>query len=379
MKKKAGTIVIISLIIALSLIYFFRGKRNHTVEEGERFIVKREDVTVHTAETGSLVPINAVETKSEQGGEVRKIFVQAGDIVSVGQVLATLRPESNQAKRVAEARAMIDSERLDWEEVKREAERNQSLFEKGFIARREWEASSKKAESAGIQYELAKKQLLLTLGGNKTLYAKYLKMNLSAESMEDFVVVSPVSGTVIEVNVSSGAMVSSGSSTVTGGTALMRISDLSKMWIKTKINEVGIGQIREKQLAEIRLDAIPNQVYQGTVVKISPKGEMVDNIVNYEVTLEIKNPDQRLMPSMTANVDIILQTEKAVLTLPHRAVTQLEGRKNVSVLTSSGKIESRNIEVGLQNETVVVIQKGVQEGDIVILPKKTDHKEGGRR
>ncbi len=350
MKKTTGKILILFCVLILfaALIYTFRGGGENIAEEGERTVVKRGDVISRATETGSLVPINAVEIKSEQGGEVRNIFVQAGDFVTVGQPLVTLRPESNQAKRVAEARAMVESERLNWEEAQRERQRVQSLFEKGFVARRELEGALKQEENSGIKYELAKKQLLLTLGGNKALYEKHLTMDLSAESMEDFVLLSPVTGTVIEVNVSGGEMVSSGMSTVTGGTVLMRIADLSKMWIKTKINEVGIGQIREKQSAEIRLDAIPNQVYQGTVVKISPKGEKVDNVVSYEVTLEIRNPDRRLMPSMTANVDIIIQSEKEVLYLPHIALTQFEGHDAVRVPAEGGGTQYKKVEVGLK-------------------------------
>jgi HlyD family secretion protein len=368
--KTAGKLLALGLILLFVFLYTTREKKKEAFEEGTRVTVQRGDFVARATETGSLVPIDAVEIKSEQGGEVKKIFVQAGDLVSVGQPLVKLRPESNQAKRVAEARAMIDSERLNWEEAQRENQRMQSLFEKGFVARRELESASKQAENSGIKYELAKKQLLLTLGGNKTLYKKYLKMDLSTESMEDFILFSPVAGTVIEVNVSNGTIVSSGTVTMNGGTALMRIADISQMWIKTKINEVEISRIRENQQAEIRLDAIPNQVYQGTVVKISPKGETVENVVSYEVILEIKNPDQRFMPSMTANIDIILETEKAALLLPQSALTTWEGGDAVRIPTAEGKTAFRRVTIGAQNETIVVIKKGVKEGETVLLHSK---------
>jgi HlyD family secretion protein len=191
--------------------------------------------------------------------------------------------------------------------------------------------------------------------------------------MDDFSVFSPISGTVIEVSVSEGQIVSSGMSTVTGGTTLMKISDLSKMWIKTKINEVNIGQIQEGQKSEIRLDAIPNQIYNGTVVKISPKGEKVDNVISYEVTIEIKNPDRRLMPSMTANVDITTAVEKNVLYLPQIALTQYEGADAV-ILPETGEKDKKEkyqrVRLGLKNETVAVILEGLSEGDRVLLPKK---------
>jgi HlyD family secretion protein len=379
MKKRILKIFgwMITLLIVSALAYTLRGRNRHVADEGERVVVKRGDVIVRATETGFLVPINAVEIKSEQAGEVQELVVQAGDLVQVGDRLAILRPESNQVKRVVEARAQVTQEQLNWEEAARTHERMAELFAKGFIARNEKEVAFKQEENARVRYELAKQQLLLTLGGNKALYEKYLKKNAVSEILAQFVILSPVVGTLIEVNVSEGEMVSSGMSTVTGGTTLMRISDLSRMWIKTKINEVSIGQVVAGQKASIRLDAIPGQVYAGTVVKISPKGEKVDNIVSYEVTLTIENPDQRLMPSMTANVDIITQVAEDVLYLPQNAVTQLHGNDVVQVpasLSSDKENPFKTVEVGLKNETVVVITRGLTEGEEVILPKPPEKK-----
>ncbi len=371
MKKQVGKVLVVCLILVLVavLLYKVRGPDRREQSEGAGVVVKRGDVIARATETGSVVPMSAVEIKSEQAGEVKKIFVQAGDRVVIGQPLATLRLESDQARRVAEARAKVTEEQLNWDEAQREYQRSNELFAKGFIARKELEAALKQEEKSKIQYELAKKQLLLTLGGNRTLYEKYLVTDFTTETVNDFSVLSPVSGTVIEVNTSEGEIVSSGMSNVTGGTPLMRISDLSKMWVKTKINEVNIGQIHEGQPAEIRLDAVQNHVYQGTVAKISPKGEKVDNVVSYEVTIGVTNPDARLMPFMTANVDIITRIEKDVLYLPQMALTRFEGHDAVRLPSIKGQDRFQPIEVGLKNETVAVITKGLAEGDRVLLPK----------
>jgi multidrug efflux pump subunit AcrA (membrane-fusion protein) len=368
MKKK---LIAISLLLFLVVLFYaFRKGRQTDIIKQDQMTVVRGDVIARATETGSLVPMNAVEIKSEQAGEVKKFFVQAGSRVTAGTLLATLQPESSQVQRVAEARARVSQGKLTWEDAQTEQERMTELFAKGFISQKELEGAKKQAENSKIQYDLAKKQLLLTLGGNKTLYESVLKMDLAMDAMGDFSVFSPISGTVLEMNVSEGQIVSSGMSAVTGGTTLMRISDLSKMWIKTKINEVNIGQIKERQKSEIRLDAIPNHVYQGTVVKISPKGERIDNVITYEVTIEIVNPDQRLMPSMTANVDIITAIEKNVLTLPLIALTKSEGNDAVLLPGTTAEKKYQRVEVGLKNETVAVITKGLSEGDKVLLPKK---------
>lgn len=369
MRKKAITLTLVILIM-IAGIATFRGKGRHAAADEEIVVVKRGDVVAKATETGSLEPTNIVEIKSEQSGEVRKLYVRSGDTVEAGQPLATIQQESNQARRVAEARAAIEQERLNLEEARREHNRMKELFEKGFVARKELENAEKLRENAQIRYDLAKRQLLLTLSGNKALYEKYLKRDLTSDEADEFTIYSPLPGTILELNVSVGEIVSSGTSTVTGGTTMMKIADLSKMWVKTKINEVNIGQVETGQPAEIRLDAVSNQVYRGRVVRISPKGEKNNNIVTYEVTIELDNSDQRLKPSMTANIDIITNIAKDVLYLPLIALNQSGGKAAVTLRLPSGEDQVRPITLGLKNETAAVIAEGLKEGDQVILPKQ---------
>lgn len=369
MRKKTITLALILLILVAG-VATFRGKGRHAAADEEIVVVKRGDVVAKATETGSLEPANIAEIKSEQSGEVKKLYVRAGDTIQAGQPLATIQQESNQARRVAEARASIEQERLNLEEAEREYNRMKELLEKGFVARKELENAKKLRDNGQIKYDLSKRQLLLTLSGNKALYEKYLKRDLTSDEADEFTIYSPLPGTILELNVSVGEIVSSGTSTVTGGTTMMKIADLSKMWVKTKINEVNIGQVETGQPAEIRLDAIPNQIYHGRVVKISPKGERNNNIVTYEVTIELDNSDQRLRPSMTANIDIITNIAKDVLYLPLIALNQTDGKNAVTLRLPSGEDQVRPIVLGLKNETVTAITEGLKEGDRVILLKK---------
>jgi len=349
----------------------FQKKEDRVAVTLETVKVKRGDVILRATETGSLEPTRIVEIKSEQSGEIKQILVEGGDTVSVGQALATIQQEASQARKVAEARATIEQEKLNLEEADREYTRVQALFKKGFVARKEVENGHKNLENAEIRINLAKRKLLLTLGGNTALYEKYLKLDLSSDLLEDFVLSSPLSGKILDVAVSVGEIVSSGTSTVTGGTALMRVADLSNMWVKTKINEVNIAQIREGLPAEIRLDAIPGAVYAGKVVKISPKGEKEKDLVTYEVTLSLSNSDQRLMPSMTANVDILTAAERDVLYLPLNALSKGDdGKMSVQVPDGLGGTRVQPVELGLKNEALAVITNGLKEGDAVVLPER---------
>jgi multidrug efflux pump subunit AcrA (membrane-fusion protein) len=358
-------IVFLLIVGGVAGIYLSRRNAARTTAPEETVTVKRGDVIVRATETGSLEPATVVEIKSEQAGEVEKLYVQAGDAVTAGQPLALLKPESNQARRIAEAQAAIEQERLQVETARREQTRTETLYEKGFVARVAWEEAEKRAREADIQYDLATRQLLLTLGGNRKLYDQYLRRPLSSQEVDDFRLHAPMNGTVIDVSVNEGEIVSSGTSGISGGTTLMKIADLSRMWVKTKINEVNVGQLKEGQVAQIRLDAIPGRSYDARVVKISPRGERAENIVTYEVTLAIPQADARLMPSMTANVDILTAQKTGVLYLPRAAVTRQGDEDSV---TLSGGAKQR-VKLGLKNETVVEIVEPLKEGDVVVLPK----------
>jgi HlyD family secretion protein len=364
-------LIFLLIVGGVAGIYLFRRNSAHTTALEETVTVKRGDVVVRATETGSLEPVTVVEIKSEQAGEVEKLYVQAGDVVTAGQPLALLKPEANQARRIAEARASIEQERLQVESSKREQTRTKTLYEKGFVASVDWEEAEKRAQDADIQYDLAKRQLLLTLGGNRKLYDQYLRRPLTSQEVDDFRLHAPITGTVIDVKVAEGEIVSSGTSGISGGTTLMRLSDLSQMWVKTKINEVNVGQLKEGQAAQIRLDAIPGRSYDATVVKISPRGERAENIVTYEVTLSLPQADARLMPSMTANVDIVTAQKSGALYLPRAAITQGEGEPTVT-LPGGAK---QTVKLGLKNETIVEITEPLKEGDVVVLPKPAAREE----
>ncbi len=359
---------IATFFLLAATIYAFRKGNGEEVRSEDLVLVKKGDVVVKAAETGSLEPANVVEIKSEQAGEVKQLFVQGGDDVKVGQPLATIQPESNQARKVAEAQASIEQEQLNLKENQREVHRMKELFTKGFVSRKILEDAEKGLENAKIRLNLAKRKLLLTLDGDKALFKKYFNRALTSESLDDYTIFSPISGRVLEVNVAVGEIVSSGTSTITGGTALLRIADLSKMWVKTKINEVNINRIREGQPVVIQLDAIPFEVYEGRIAKISPKGEKENDVVTYEVTVELANFDQRLMPSMTANVDIITQIEKDVLYLPLTALQEVDGKPTVTVRQRTGEDQLHPVSIGIKNETIAVIKDGLNEGDQIVLP-----------
>jgi HlyD family secretion protein len=373
---KRSTIIVISIagLILLAGLLFYNSSSNGKAGKGKEEVrsvrVQRGDLTVKVAETGSIEPMTAIEIKSEQSGEIKKLYVKEGDHVKAGQPMAVIQQESNLSRQSAQFRASMEEERLNVEQAKRDLDRQEALLAKGIVAKKDVETAQQAYENAKLRYDLARRQLLLILGGNQELLHQYLSRSLSSDQLDEFVIKAPSAGTVIEIKVEEGEIISSGTSTVTGGTTLMKIADLSRMLAKVKINEVNITQVKAGQPVEIRLDAVPGQVYHGRVTQISPQGERLNNVVTYLTTVEIDGPDEHLKPTMTANVDIISNVLKGVLYIPVEVVSR-SGSEDVVYLDEDGKRISKKIRIAARTESYVVIEEGLKEGELVLKPEQS--------
>ncbi|HSG05362.1 MAG TPA: efflux RND transporter periplasmic adaptor subunit, partial [Nitrospiria bacterium] len=353
MNRLMTYLLILTAAAGIGLALFYNGRDKETDGPGGRVVrVERGDIVNKISETGSIEPLSVVEIKSEQSGEIKKLFVHPGDPVKTGQALAVIQQESGQARQAAQFRAALEEEGLIMELARKERDRQVTLFEKGFVSEAEVEKAEKEYESSRVKVQLARRQLLLVLGGNPNLLDQYLSRDLGSDELDRFTIASPTTGTVISLDVEEGEIIASGTSTVGGGTTLMQIADLSRMLVRAKINEVNISQIKKGMPAEIRLDAIPGSVYQATVTRISPQGEREENVVTYLITMEINEPDLRLRPSMTANVDILTGTSEGVLYLPIEAVLRKNGRGFV-VKERDGETVEEAVTMGIRTESVV--------------------------
>ena len=136
------------------------------------------------------------------------------------------------------------------------------------------------------------------------------------ERLEWTTIKAPMAGTVTLLAIEEGEIVTSGRSAFSQSPPLMTIADLSRMVVKTYINEVDMERLRLEQRAEIKVDAYQEKKYEGRVYEISPSGQEQDNIISFEVMIEVVGSPSELRPGMSADVDIITYEEKNVLLLP---------------------------------------------------------------
>ncbi len=157
------------------------------------------------------------------------------------------------------------------------------------------------------------------------------RLKSQEERYEWTTVKAPMSGTVTRLSVEEGEIITSGRSAFSRGEAIMRIADLNQMIVKTQINQVEIGRIKEEQRVEIRVDSFRNKTFHGKVSEISPsstqRGQSGGNaVITFEVDIEVEIPDEefKLLPGMSADIDIIVFEKPDILQLPIAAVLSPE-------------------------------------------------------
>lgn len=151
-----------------------------------------------------------------------------------------------------------------------------------------------------------------------------------------------------------------------------RVDDLSQMFVDVEIPEVDINRIKVGQEVTMTFDAINATEYQGRVAEVARIGENAAGSVNFEVTIEVLNPDKQVMPGMTAAINIVVSDLKDVLTIPNRAVRLVDGKRVVYVL-KNGVAVKVEIEIGSSSDTLSeVISGDLKPGDVLILNPSTD-------
>ncbi|MDA0738520.1 MAG: efflux RND transporter periplasmic adaptor subunit [Nitrospirae bacterium] len=370
---KRGWIIFVLAIVAIGggVYWFFPmpwAQQNQQEKEAPRVIVvERSTLKTRVSETGTLAPIRTLDIKSQFSGEVLKIFIREGESVVREQPLMVIRQEPSQARQVAQLRAKLEQEGINVAQARRNFVRREGLHAKGFVARQDLETAEQEAQQAMVRRELAEKELLLALGGNQELFQRYISQDPTQTGLEEFRVASPSDGTIIDISVQPGEIITSGTATVGGGSVLMKLADLRKMVAQAKINEVNIHRVRTGQPVMVRLDAIPGEEFEGVVTAIAPQGEKTESIVTYEVTIQIDNKELSLRPMMTANVDILTEDLADVIAVPLETLQSEQGDDVVYVQEGEEQVR-RKVRVAFRTPTQAVVTQGLEAGDRLVVP-----------
>ncbi|HEX8011066.1 MAG TPA: efflux RND transporter periplasmic adaptor subunit [Casimicrobiaceae bacterium] len=257
------------------------------------------DVTQTVSANGTLNPVVLVNVGTQVSGTVKKLRVDFNDRVQAGQVLLELDPALLEAQ-VRQDEANLANARASLELAEANEGRSLTLWQQDSIARQAVDTAIEARKSARAQVDFATAQL-----------AK------DRTNLDYSVIRSPVSGVVVNRNVDLGQTVAASFQTPT----LFQIAqDLAKMQIDTSFAEADIGAIRVGQPVQFTVDAFPNRSFSAKVRQVRLNASTQQNVVTYDVVVAVDNPEQILMPGMTAYVNVVVAQHRNVLTVPNAAL-----------------------------------------------------------
>ncbi|WP_437949356.1 efflux RND transporter periplasmic adaptor subunit [Sorangium sp. So ce296] len=335
--------------------------------------IRRGSLTETAAASGKIEPDVQVEVKSRAAGQVIEVLVKEGDQVEAGQLLVKLDPKDAErdlaAARVARDRVKADLAAAQASLAVADLERKNNEVSQG-IAEKSAElglGSTDAARSAAHSTKVASANMTLRRAQVTAAQAQLKTAELAVQDAEtrlkEMQIYAPIAGTVLDVAVEKGTLVSSALTNVSGGSAVMTLADLSNLRIVGAIDEAQIGRVAPGQRVDIRVDAYGDRVFQGVVDRVSPLGKEVSSVVTFDVEIVVNDKEASLLRSgMSADVEIVTAEQKDVLLVPLLAV-QSSGKRRFVRLANG---EERPIKTGATDGTSMVVVEGLSEGDDVL-------------
>jgi len=261
--------------------------------------VSRGDIKLSVTATGTVNAVTTVLVGTQISGTIKNLYADFNSRVKKGQLIALIDPEMLEAQS-AQARANVEKADATFRDADRTLKRNRELFARNLIPRSDLDTAETNYDGARAQLEQARAAL-----------------KVSETNLRYTRILSPVDGIVISRNVDIGQTVAASFQTPTLFTIAQ---DLTKMQIDTNVAESDIGMVKVGQDVDFTVDAYPDTTFKGKVWQKRQAPITVQNVVTYDVVIQVDNRDLRLMPGMTANVTIIITTRLDALRITNAAM-----------------------------------------------------------
>jgi HlyD family secretion protein len=356
---------------------------------------------------GSLEALTSMDLKPSVNGTLAMI-VKEGTRVNKGQLLARLdtttfnrnlenaklqlekarialestrlnqaNNRSSQNQSLQNAQSQIANAKLDLSTAQSNYSNMQRLYKAGGASQNQLDETRRSLEKAQNSVTTAQLNLETTQSTqniktssdtqdlkNQELAIRQAQISVqtSQTDLASSKIYAPFNGIISSVTGQIGASV--------GGSSILTIIEDSSVKIPVQVDETEIAKVKVGQRAEITLDALPNETFIGKVTNVSPKATVQQNIAVFYATVTINNPELKLRPGMTSEVEIIASEFQNVVVIPKRAVQTVRNRTYVNVQKRDGTEELTRVTIAAEDGTNVVIDSGLQARDRVILTTK---------
>ena len=311
---RQGLIILGGLLaLALAALLIFGGKEKPPKDPYRTASVEQGSITKAVSASGTLEALVTVEVGSQISGQIMKVLVDFNDVVTKGQVLAVLDPQTYESRvaqgqaDVASATASLHQAQAQLAQAQADFGRKRAMVDQGIYASSVLDQSQASFKVSQAAVEAARARLAQS-------QAALRSQNVD---LRRTTIIAPIDGIIVDRQIEPGQTVAASFQ----APVLFRIAqDLSKVEVKISVSEADIGQLSEGLPVRFTVDAFPDDTYSGVVTQVRKQPVTEQNVVAYVVMAQADNPRGRLLPGMTANADIILDRRDNVLKVPSSAL-----------------------------------------------------------
>ena len=368
--KRTKTIIILFVIVAAfatALIYLWQKNAEdpitYTTESPSE-----ETIIVKTVATGNIVPKEEVLIKSNISGVIEEVFIEAGQYVNSGDLIAKIRVIPNvstltSAKNsIASNQTSLQTAKINLQTQQANYDRQKALFEKGVISANEFEGikntylqTKQSVEQAQINLTSAAQNYDIIKTGTTSGLGDIAQTQVRAT----------VSGMVLDVPVKEGNQVIEANN-FNEGTSIASLADVKKMIFEGKVDESEVGKIKEGLPLEITVGAMEDVKFEAVLDYIAPKGVAENGAIQFAIKGTLKSIDSTFIRAgLSANASIILDKAEKVLAIKE-ALVQYDAKTQkpfVEVQVGDQKFERRDIEIGISDGIFVHVKSGIKASD----------------
>ena len=368
-------ILILALIGIPCVIYGLIDKKN---EPGYRTVkLERGDIASTILATGTLNPVILVQVGSQISGNIKGLYADFNSVVKKNQVIARidsmlLKAEVEKARaNYKAALANVEKAKVIVTDTRRTLNRYKALIKENLVSQSDVDTAQTNYDSAVAQIEVVRAQVDQTRS----------TLDFSRTRLDYAIIRSPVDGIVLSRNVDVGQTVAA---SFQAPTLFTIARDLTEMQVNTSVDEADIGRVEVGQEVTFTVDAYPSEVFKGRVSQIRNAPQVVQNVVTYDVIIEVENLELKLKPGMTANVSIVVAEKRNVLSIPNAALRfrpygeeresrqpkgiETSAQNRVWALLADAKLKSVPVKLGVNNVRYYELTEGdLKEGDNLVV------------
>lgn len=369
MKRTTTVIILLVIVVAFAsaLIYLWQKNQEDPITYATQ-MASNQTIVVRTMATGSIVPKEEVLIKSNISGVIEEIFIEAGEYVKQGDLIAQIRVIPNVSNltsaknNIASNRNSLRTAEINFKTQKSVYDRQKELFDKGVISTNDFD----QVNNTYLQAKQRVEQSRIDVTQSRQNY-DIIKTGTTSGlgSAAQTQVRATVSGMVLDVPVKAGNQVIEANN-FNEGTSIASLADVKQMIFEGKVDESEVGKIREGLPLEITVGAIVDQKFDAILDYIAPKGVAENGAIQFEIKGSLKKIDSIFIRAgLSANASIILEKADKVLAIKEALVQYDNDTKKpfVEVEVGDQEYERRDLELGISDGIFVEVKSGINKGD----------------